>query len=253
MLLDRESDWKSLIVQSQIWSQRTICQNNRMFNTAIFPAIIGALALSGCELSFDPLVYPECSPFAEHVSFISTLTCSERLILAEYSVTNPIPDLGTQTKLSPILARQQPGSQLPAACQSQCASTATINDACAASGRERCISLLCQPTPYSEFTNCLQCAVNNIPSATAADVSAINSFLSQVSRVCSASGQSVNNSSASAKWVPLILDIEIACWLNISGSASGSSILSVSTDDSMTSTGILSQIFHDLAENAVRF
>jgi hypothetical protein len=95
------------------------------------------------------------------------------------------------TRSDNLFTRQLSAANIPSACQSGCASTITIYQACTTGDLTTCTSV-CQSSNYASFTGCLQCIVNNAPGASASDVDQLNQALSGLNDLCNQAGTPVS-------------------------------------------------------------
>lgn len=98
-----------------------------------------------------------------------------------------------------LAVRQLTDNTIPSACRSLCVSTVKIYDACTGSStqsnRDTCLSV-CEQSTFTEYTTCLQCAVDNVPGGfTASELRLLQSAVAQLVDVCADEGKTVTSPS----------------------------------------------------------
>lgn len=104
-----------------------------------------------------------------------------------------------QSLAGDLAVRQLTDNTIPSACRSVCGSTVKIYDACTgsstAANRQTCLSV-CEQSIFTEYTTCLQCAVDNVPGGfTASELRLLQSAVTQLVDVCAAEGKTVTSPS----------------------------------------------------------
>lgn len=138
--------------------------------------------LAVAALALPALASPEIA--------LETRSIPPALLLAEV-----LPQPAGHPFVRDLVTRQLTDSTIPSACKSVCGSTVQIYEACTGSrtqaNRDTCLSV-CQQSVFTEYTSCLQCAVDNIQGGfTASELRLLQGAVDDLQETCADEGQTV--------------------------------------------------------------